>query len=90
MWNQLRNRRLAGLKFRRQHPLGPFIADFYCAEKRLVIELDGGIHVEQPGYDQLRTERLIEHGYRVIRFTNTAVETNLEKVLNIILKICQE
>jgi very-short-patch-repair endonuclease len=90
LWEQLRNRRLAGLKFRRQHPLGPFIADFYCAEKRLVIELDGGIHVEQPGYDQLRTERLTEHGYRVLRFTNTTVETNLEKVLNIIIKICQE
>ena len=90
MWENLRNRRLSGLKFRRQHPLGLFIVDFYCAERHLVIELDGGIHVEQPEYDQLRTERLTEHGYRVIRFANKIVETNLEKVLNIILKICQE
>ena len=70
LWSHLRNRQLGGLKFRRQHPLGPSIVDFYCAAKRLVVEVDGGIHDSQCDRDAVRTERLEEHGCKVIRFRN--------------------
>jgi very-short-patch-repair endonuclease len=84
LWKNLRGRRLEGLKFRRQHPLGRFIVDFYCAEHRLVIELDGGIHQDQQEYDQARTEVLQDYGYRVLRFPNEAVLQRLDDVLQTI------
>lgn len=62
LWDRLRNRRFLGLKFRRQHPLGRFIADFYCAEHRLVIELDGDVHLARREYDQARTNALQNYG----------------------------
>ena len=89
VWSRLRDRRLNGFKFRRQHPIGPFVADFYCAEARLVVELDGGGHASQREYDQARTDWLEECGYQVIRFTNPDADHNLEAVLNKILMICQ-
>ena len=89
LWQRPRAHRLDGLKFRRQHPLGPFIADFYCAEHRLVIEIDGGIHVQQAERDQVRTEQFEAYGYRVIRFKNTEVEQNIEKVLEKIVEACK-
>ena len=58
LWERVRNRRLGGLKFRRQHPLGPYIVDFYCAEHRLVVEVDGPIHEGQKEQDALRAECL--------------------------------
>ncbi len=61
------------LKFRRQLPLGPFIADFYCAARCLVVEIDGDIHDLQPERDAARTEQFEQHGYRVIRFRNEQV-----------------
>jgi adenine-specific DNA-methyltransferase len=70
LWQALRNRNLGDYKFRRQHPLGPFIADFFCAEVGLVIELDGGGHLEQREYDQDRTDWLEGQGFHVIRFWN--------------------
>ena len=88
LWEALRNRQLGGLKFRRQHPLGPFIADFYCAEKRLVVEIDGGIHNLQREQDQQRTRQFEEFGYRVIRFQNEEIETNIVLVLQEILDAC--
>jgi len=66
LWERLRDHQLGGLKFRRQHPLGPFIADFYCAEKRLVLEIDGDIHDLQREQDEQRTRQYEEFGYRVI------------------------
>ena len=89
VWARLRDRRLNGYKFRRQHPIGPFVADFYCAEARLVVELDGSGHARQSEYDQARTGWLEERGYRVIRFTNTEVDHNLHAVLEKILTTCQ-
>ena len=71
MWQRLRAHRMGGLKFRRQHPLGPFVADFYCAEQRLVVEIDGGIHAQQVERDQVRTEQFEAYSYRVIRFKNS-------------------
>jgi very-short-patch-repair endonuclease len=88
LWARLRNRGLHGLKFRRQHPIGPYIADFYCAEHRLIVEVDGGIHNAQQEPDKLRGEQLAAHGYRVVRFTNAEVETSLQAVLERIAAAC--
>ncbi len=88
LWARLRNRQLGGLKFRRQHPVGPFIADFYCAEHRLVVEIDGDIHDLRIEQDQERTWQFEKYGYNVIRFPNGQVEQDLESVLASILVIC--
>ena len=88
LWEKLKNRNLNGFKFRRQHPLGGYIADFYCHEKKLVIELDGGVHDEEMNaiYDVARTLDLKDSAIKVIRFKNEEVETNLRYVLNEIRK----
>lgn len=89
LWEHLRGRQLGGFKFRRQVPMGRFIADFYCAESKLIVELDGGIHEHQIEADQQRTEEIESRGYRVIRFKNEQVEHNLVSVLNSILSHCK-
>jgi very-short-patch-repair endonuclease len=89
LWERLRDRRLAGLKFRRQHPTEACIADFYCAEAHLVIEIDGGIHHEHTEADIFRSQELEAQGYRVIRFTNQRVGSDLESVLADIQAACQ-
>ncbi len=83
LWHHLRNRQLGGHKFRRQSSVGWYVADFLCAEKRLIVELDGGQHSEEG--DQQRTADLERLGYRVIRFWNTEVVDNLDAVLQRIL-----
>ena len=88
LWSRLRSKQLNGLKFRRQHPLGPFIADFYCAAHRLVVEVDGDIHDLQAERDAARTEQFEQHGYRVIRFRNEQVLNNIEDVLTAIKAAC--
>jgi leucyl-tRNA synthetase len=80
LWQELRNRKL-DIKFRRQHPIGPYIADFISLEKQLIIEVDGEIHEKQKEYDQSRTELLNQLGYEVIRFTNKEVKNDLGSVL---------
>lgn len=82
LWSLLRNRRLANAKFRRQHPLGPYVLDFYCHEKRLAIELDGGQHNEEAGkaHDARRDSYLAEQGIRVLRVWNNQVLTETESV----------
>jgi very-short-patch-repair endonuclease len=77
----LRSRKLSGLKFRRQHPIGPFVADFCCAHQRLIVELDGEIHASQRDRDVERTELLEGAGYVVLRFPNEQVLQNLPSVL---------
>jgi very-short-patch-repair endonuclease len=91
LWKKLRRRQLNGLKFRRQHPLDIFIADFYCHEKKLIIELDGGIHdsIEQSEYDDGRTFELEEKGFKIIRFRNEEVFNDLEKVLAKIIELIE-
>ncbi|QXP84660.1 DUF559 domain-containing protein [Methylococcus sp. Mc7] len=84
MWQLLRNRRLANAKFRRQHPIGKYIADFYCDEQGLVIELDGGQHAEQKTYDDQRTAFLQSQGLTVLRFWNNQVLNETEAVLQVI------
>ena len=73
LWKHLRKDRLAGLHFRRQHPIGPYIVDFCCIPKRLVVELDGYFHSdpERAARDEVRTVWLRAAGYRVLRFRNS-------------------
>ena len=91
LWSRLRDRQLDGLKFRRQHPVGHFIIDFYCAEARLCIEIDGDSHTEpdQIKYDAARTQWLNAEGYRVIRFTNREVFQHVEAVVQAVADECQ-
>ncbi len=88
LWEHLRNRKLGGLKFRRQHPIGRFIVDFYCAEHRLVIELDGPIHSRQSARDHARTAWLESRGYQELRFKNEQVNEQLQVVLEQIVAAC--
>jgi very-short-patch-repair endonuclease len=84
LWEQLRAKRLHGLFFRRQHPLGPFILDFCCPVAKLVVEVDGTVHDddEQAQYDRLRSEQLQNYGYTVLRFRNEEVKADLQVVLH--------
>ena len=68
LWARLRDRQLCGAKFRRQHPVGPFVADFCCTQRRLVVELDGGQHAVEVAADHKRSRFLEEQGYHVLRF----------------------
>jgi very-short-patch-repair endonuclease len=83
LWECLRDRRLGGLKFRRQQPLHGYSVDFYCAEHGLVVELDGAVHQdrEQQSYDEYRNTQLRERGLTVLRFKNGEVEQRPEAVL---------
>ena len=90
LWTHLRGKQLGGFRFRRQHPIGPFIVDFCCLRPRLVIEIDGDSHAEQVKYDEARTAYLEEHGYAVIRFTNEDVLRRFEGVLAEIARRCKE
>ena len=75
LWALLRGRRLQSYKFRRQHPVGPFIADFVCVADRLIIEADGGQHADNPS-DRRRTAWLARNGWRVLRFWNNEILIN--------------
>ena len=87
LWSRLRNRRLAGLKFVSQEPVGPYFVDFLCREQRLVIEVDGTTHStdEEIAYDTKRTAFLEQMEFRVMRFTNAEVYENLDGVLETLL-----
>ena len=89
MWHFLRNRRLKGYKFVREHIIGIYIADFVCRKKKVIIEIDGGQHVEAACYDQKRTEFLEKEGYKVLRFWNHEVFKNIEEVLEAILDLIE-
>jgi very-short-patch-repair endonuclease len=81
LWQALKGKQLDGLKFRCQHPVGGFIFDFFCPQCKLVVELDGEVHDAQEEYDTARTEQLEVYGYRVLRFPNEEVFTDLPSVL---------
>ena len=81
LWSRLRNRRLMGLKFRRQTPIGRYIVDFVCHERNLIIEVDGGQHQERQADDLSRTEWLNSQGFTVIRYWNNQVLGELDGVL---------
>jgi very-short-patch-repair endonuclease len=90
LWHHLRDRRLGNHKFRRQRPIGPYFADFACIEARLIVELDGGQHVEAAAYDENRTRYIESQGYRVLRFWNHEVLTQTDAVRERILQALQE
>jgi very-short-patch-repair endonuclease len=90
LWSRLRNRRLAGFKFKSQEWVGPYIADFYCWEAKLIVELDGSQHGERVGYDQERSRWLKSKGFRVIRFWNNQVTEELDGVLEAIAAVLKE
>ena len=81
LWKYLSKRQVGGLKFSRQMPVGPYYADFLCRELGLIIEIDGYSHETQQGYDAKRSRDLVDHGYRVLRFTNDDVLSNIEGVI---------
>jgi very-short-patch-repair endonuclease len=83
LWEKIRRRQVNGFKFRRQHAISQFIADFYCHEKRLIIEVDGGYHNQpcQAERDLQRTFELEKLGIKVLRFTNEQVENDIDKVI---------
>lgn len=85
-WSHLRNRQLGGFKFRRQVPVGPYIADFVCAECKFMVELDGPFHVGRENYDKERDEYLQHLGYRVWRFSNSHAADDWVTVLQSILQ----
>lgn len=87
LWARIRNKQLDGFRFRRQHTVGPFIADFACIEARLIVELDGDQHGRKdgPARDARRDAYIEEVGWRVLRFWNGEVFMNIDGVLNAIL-----
>jgi very-short-patch-repair endonuclease len=87
LWKELRNRRLAGAKFRRQHRIGAFVVDFCCSEHRLVIEVDGLVHLRTPVQDMQRQEWIEGEGYRVLRIPSHGVEENLAALKRIELAL---
>ena len=89
LWRDLRNRRFAGYKFRRQHPVGPFITDFYCAALALVIELDGESHLGKEQPDRVRQDWFEANGFKVLRFWNDAIYDDHEAVQEAIWQECE-
>ena len=84
LWHHLRDRRLLGFKFRRQHKIDRFYADFVCLQARLIVELDGSQHLDQQAYDDARTRCLRQHGYRVLRLWNDDVLLRIDDALAVI------
>ena len=81
LWSRFRDRRLMGLKFRRQSPIGRYIVDFVCYEHNLIVEIDGAHHQEQRASDLCRTEWLNSHGFSVVRYWNNQVLEDMDSVL---------
>ena len=92
LWNQLKGKQILGLRFRPQHPIDTYIVDFYCHPIKLVIEVDGGYHKtnDQIEYDIEREAVLIELGIKVVRYSNDAVDKDIDNVVNQIKAICLE
>ena len=81
LWERVKQKQICGLRFRRQHPIDFFIADFYCHEAKLVIELDGEIHNQQREYDDGRSAEMEKYSIKVIMFNNSEIENNIEEVI---------
>ncbi len=92
LWNRLKNKQILGFRFRTQHPIDIFIADFYCHSLKLIIEIDGKIHLKKDikEYDENREAELKKYEIEVIRFSNDEVLNSLDEVINKITNICLE
>ena len=90
LWRSLRDRQMGGWKFRRQHPIRPFIVDFLCVERKLIIEVDGGQHASKVQEDASRAGYLRNKGYRILRFWNNQVLKETDAVLDAILKALED
>ena len=88
LWRHLRSKQVEGLKFRRQEPVGKFVVDFVCFEKKIVIEVDGGQHAQQTQKDGKRDEWLSGEGFRILRFWNNEVLSNIEGGMEVIRTEC--
>jgi very-short-patch-repair endonuclease len=84
LWDRLKQKQVCGLRFRRQHPIDFFIADFYCHEARLVVEIDGEIHENQKEYDDGRSAEMERFYIKVIRFKNSEIKNNINVVISMI------
>ena len=87
LWQEIRNKKLNGYKFRRQHPIGKFIVDFYCHKEKLIIEVDGSIHDDKviKNFDEWREVALVNMGFNVLRFRNSEILEQIEEVKKKIL-----
>lgn len=90
LWKELRYKRLGGHRFRRQVPLGRYVADFACMAPKLVLEVDGGQHADRTAHDAARSAWLKSQGFRVLRFWNNEVLSNMEGVLSVIAGTLRE
>ena len=81
LWSKLKKKQIAGVRFRRQHPVSRYIVDFYCHTARLVVELDGKIHLAKKQSDEERTKEIEKLGLQIIRFDNEEVELNIDQVV---------
>jgi adenine-specific DNA-methyltransferase len=84
LWSRLRGNGIPGFKFRRQFPIKPYFADFCCVQSRLVVELDGGQHVQMKETDRMRTKYIEKHGYRVVRFWDSDVLMKTDAIMEAI------
>lgn len=91
VWSRIKNSKI-GYKFRRQHSIGRYIADFFCAKKRVVVEIDGIQHFDKEAmeHDRVRSEFFQSQGIFVVRFTNAEINTNLESVLESVKRVLEE
>ena len=90
LWEKLKGKQVLNLRFRRQHPINVYIADFYCHKAKLAIELDGKIHLKSKENDKERTKIIEDFGIKVIRFTNEDVKMNIKNVVSEIEEILIE
>jgi ATP-dependent DNA helicase RecQ len=88
LWLALRNSQIGGLKFRRQHPVGPYVVDFFCQEAKLVVEVDGMSHDDKASQDAAKSKHLESQGLRILRVTNEDVMRNLDAVTREIARLC--
>ena len=89
IWEKLKSKKLNGLKFRRQVPYDTFVLDFLCPRKKVIIEIDGKIHLKTKFRDQERDEYFMEKGYKILRIKNEEVFNNVDSVLKRIRKACE-
>lgn len=91
VWNAIRNRQIQNLKFRRQVKIDRYVVDFFCPSKKLIVEIDGGDHNQQyrEELDKVRQRRLENQGYKILRFWNNEVDSNLDEVVEEILQHAQ-